>query len=197
MNNIGNILAHLRKLKHLTQSEVAAALKISVKSISRYETNQSKPTGAILESLLKFYGYEIFDIYESANQDIYKLKHELLSNYGAELLNDYNKCQNNKTLAGYDYFWINKYGESIGGQTKFVDFCNNDKNKEIRTLRLVNPNEAIKSCERIFKKKPIVINEKMDVLIFEYIGGEAIVRKDICNDYLPEYLDDFITENHD
>ncbi|BCK00738.1 helix-turn-helix domain-containing protein [Anaerocolumna chitinilytica] len=197
MNNLGDILVYLRKLKQVTQSEVAEALGMTVRSISRYETNKSGPNFAILKSLMEYYGFGTLSLFESTTQDILSLKHGLLGTFEAELLNDYNRCQNNKPLPGYDYFWINKYGNLIGGQTRFVDFCSDDRNKEIRTLRLVPPIESIKRCESIYKKKPVVINKRMDVLIFELFGGEAIVRTDICNEYMSEYMVDFISENKD
>ncbi len=41
----------------------------------------------------------------------------------------------------------------------------------------------------------MVINSLLDVIAFLIYGGQAIVRADICEQYLPEFMEDFITEN--
>ena len=40
-----------------------------------------------------------------------------------------------------------------------------------------------------------VLNSEDDALIFKVFGGQAIVKKEICELYLQEYLEDFIVEN--
>lgn len=57
---------------------------------------------------------------------------------------------------------------------------------EIKKLRAVQPKRAIKMCEEL-DERPLIINSKMDAVIFYIYGGQAIVRKDICEIYLPEF----------
>lgn len=53
---------------------------------------------------------------------------------------------------------------------------------------------AIEMCTRV-NGKPMVINSQMDAMVFLIYGGQAIVREDICEKYLQEFLQDFIGPN--
>lgn len=41
----------------------------------------------------------------------------------------------------------------------------------------------------------MVLNSQLDAAVFLIYGGQAIVRADICREYLPEFLEAVITEN--
>ena len=41
----------------------------------------------------------------------------------------------------------------------------------------------------------MIINSQLDAVVFLIYGGNAIVRSDICEQYLPQFMEDFITEN--
>jgi hypothetical protein len=43
--------------------------------------------------------------------------------------------------------------------------------------------------------KPMILNSEEDVVIFLIFGGQAIVKKEICEKYLPWFLEPFIVEN--
>lgn len=41
----------------------------------------------------------------------------------------------------------------------------------------------------------MIINSEIDAAIFLIYGGNAIVKADICEQYLPQFMETFITEN--
>ena len=50
-------------------------------------------------------------------------------------------------------------------------------------------------CEKL-EEKPLIINSEMDVVIFYIYGGQAIVRKDICETYLTEFNKEYYGKNN-
>ncbi|MNP75858.1 hypothetical protein D3C76_1729850 [compost metagenome] len=71
-----------------------------------------------------------------------------------------------------------------------------DKNckLEIRKLRKVYPEKAIEACTEVYGK-PMVLNYEEDAIVFRMFGGQAIVKREICEQFLPEYLENFFSEN--
>lgn len=121
-----------------------------------------------------------------------KLKGE--SGYN-ELYSRYLKCLNDyEIMEDAIYYWIELGDDYMGGQTQWVGWADEERKLEIRKLRPVKPREAIELCTQI-NGKPMVINSQEDVLIFLVYGGQAIVRKDICEEYLPQFAEDLIGPN--
>ena len=60
--DIGNFLCQLRKEKELKQRELAEALHVSDKAISRWETGTGIPDVGSLQSLSEFFGVSINEI---------------------------------------------------------------------------------------------------------------------------------------
>lgn len=52
---------------------------------------------------------------------------------------------------------------------------------------------AIEECTQMYGR-PMLLNEKEDAVVFRIFGGHAIVMKEICECYLPEFLEDFISD---
>lgn len=59
---VGNFLVQLRNEKHLTQSQVADTLKISVKTISKWECGNGLPSIEYLPELASFYDVSVDEI---------------------------------------------------------------------------------------------------------------------------------------
>ena len=45
------------------------------------------------------------------------------------------------------------------------------------------------------KGKPMFLNSEFDAKTFLVYGGQAIVRKDICEKYLPQFMEEMVMEN--
>ena len=59
---IGSFLKELRKEKGLTQEQLAERLKVSSRSVSRWETGNNMPDLSILVELSDFYNLDIKEI---------------------------------------------------------------------------------------------------------------------------------------
>lgn len=199
METFAKKIRELRIAAGLSQEKLAEQLGTTVKSIQRYEKGYRSDTYALVklatffnvstDYLLGIQGY-IGQIEERRD----KLKGREGYN---ELYSHYLKCLNNYGIEEEaTYYWIEYKDDYIGGQTEWVGWVDDECKLEKRKLRPVMPKAAIETCTKI-KEKPMVINSYMDVLIFRIYGGQAIVRKDICEKYLPEFMDDFVVENSD
>lgn len=197
INTFGNRVKELRLAVGLSQNALAEILGINTKSIHRYETNKLPDT----YSLVKLATY--FDVstdfllglmsYTEEIEELAKKRYD--KGHYNEYYSNYLECKNKLPNETEEYYWINSYikeGERIiGGQTYWVGWINEKKKIEKRKLRLVNAINAIDSCTHIYGK-PMILNEEKDVIIFLLFGGEAIVKKEICEKYLPEFLEDFV-----
>ena len=190
-------IKELRVAAGLTQENLARQLEVTMKSIQRYEGGYRPDTYALVklatffnvpaDYLLGLKGYK-----EEIEEREYKLKGE--DGYN-QLYSHYLKCLNNYEIKKDEmYFWINLKDDYIGGQTQWVGWADNKYKLEIRRLRPVKPKEAIETCTQVMGK-PMVINSELDATVFLIYGGEAIVRADICEQYLPEFSKDFIRES--
>lgn len=197
MESFAKKIKELRVAAGLTQENLARQLEVTIKSIQRYEGGYRPDTHALVklatffivsaDYLLGLKGYK-----EEIEEREYKLKGE--DGYN-QLYSHYLKCLNNYEIKkNATYFWINLKDDYIGGQTQWEGWADDKYKLEIRRLRPVEPKEAIETCTRVIGK-PMVINSELDAAIFLIYGGEAIVRDDICEQYLPEFLKDFVRES--
>jgi transcriptional regulator with XRE-family HTH domain len=197
MESFAKKIKELRVAAGLSQEKLAKQLGTTVKSIQRYEGGYRSDTYALVklatffdvsaDYLLGLKGYK-----EQMEERKHKLKGE--DGYN-ELYSHYLKCLNNYEITeDAEYYWIELKDDYIGGQTQWVGWADNEYKLEIRRLRPVKPKGAIEACMRIIEK-PMVINSQLDAAVFLIYGGQAIVRADICEQYLPEFMEDFITEN--
>jgi hypothetical protein len=95
----------------------------------------------------------------------------------------------NLPIINKSYYWIFKDLDTIGGHTAWDGFT--DYGKEIRKLRGVIPDKAIKLCSST-SGEPMVINTEEEAIAFSIIGGNAIIESSICKEHLPEFLEPFI-----
>lgn len=192
MKTLGRKIKELRLAVGLTQTELAEKIGISDKSLHRYENEKSKPDFFALVKLATF-----FDVSADYLLGICAYEEQIRINgkrANNPLYKHYIKCKNDYVIdEEKPYYWINAKEDEIGGQTLFVGWAEEPGGKERRVLREVRAEQAIKLCTDVYGK-PMVLNCKEDVAIFMAFGGEAIVRKDICETYMPWYLEEFIVE---
>jgi len=195
MKPLGDKIKELRVALEMTQESLAECLGINVKSVQRYEKGRSRPDTYTLARLAVF--FEVSSDYllgiSSVKEQLAERKNKVANGGGVNAFyKRYLKCKNEYTLdMEAIYYWIETDESMIGGQTMWAGWTK-DK-KEIRVLRPVIPDKAIEACTEMFGK-PMVLNSEDDARIHLIFGGHAIVRKDICEKYLPWYLEPFIKE---
>lgn len=198
MKAFGENLKELRIASGLSQEKLAKQLDITVKSIQRYEKGFT-PDTYILIKLAKFFNVSTDYLLgvQSYIKQLDEKEDKLKGKNGYnELYSNYLKCINNYEITKEEtYYWINLVDGCIGGQTQYEGWADSEHKLEIRRLRPINPKIEVERCARVIGRH-MVINSLLDVIIFCEYGGEAIIRKDICEKYLPEFLKDFIVESH-
>lgn len=70
---IGDIIQKLRKIKGLTQEQVANALGITTSSVSKWETNNTYPDISLLSPLARLLGTAVDNVFNS-NKNYQKKK---------------------------------------------------------------------------------------------------------------------------
>ena len=92
---IGSFLKELRKEKGLTQEQLAEALNVSNRSVSRWETGSTMPDLSILITLAEYYDVEVREIIDGER------KSEAMNQEMKETLQkvaDYTETQNLKSM---------------------------------------------------------------------------------------------------
>lgn len=195
VQSLGEKCKELRNALNMTQKDLAEMLDINVKSIQRYENNQSRPDTYTLVKLAVFFDVSadyllglkgIKDEIEERNEKISDIKGTFYQNY----IKSKNQYEIDKEAT---YYWIESKDDIIGGQTMWGGYTEDIPPREIRVLRPVIPDKAIEMCTRVYGK-PMVINTEEDALTFMVFGGQAIVKKEICERYLPWFLKPFVVE---
>lgn len=91
-----------------------------------------------------------------------------------------------------DYYWLNYETEGDTVKLKYqsysVGFSNDDPPKDLRAPRIVDVMKAINSCERLYGK-PLIINDEIEVLVFELMGGHAMIKADVLETMYPELFE--------
>lgn len=197
MNGFRERLKELRLAAGLSQEKLANQLQITVKSIQRYESGYRPDTYALVKLATYFNVSTDYLLGLKSYKESIKERKEILKGEDgySELYGNYLNCLNNyEIVEDTTYYWIELEDDYIGGQTEWIGWFNEERTLEIRRLRPVKPKGAIEMCTRV-NGKPMVINSQMDAMVFLIYGGQAIVREDICEKYLPEFLQDFIGPN--
>lgn len=197
MNGFRERLKELRLAARLSQEKLANQLQITVKSIQRYESGYRPDTYALVKLATYFNVSTDYLLGLKNYKESIKERKEILKGEDgySELYSNYLNCLNNyEIVEDTTYYWIELEDDYIGGQTEWIGWFNEERTLEIRRLRPVKTKGAIEMCTRV-NGKPMVINSQMDAMVFLIYGGQAIVREDICEKYLPEFLQDYIGPN--
>ncbi|WP_312561468.1 helix-turn-helix transcriptional regulator [Anaerospora sp.] len=197
MKTQGQILKNLRSSLALSQEALAEELGMSIKSIQRYETDKSKPD---TYALVKFATY--FDVSTDYLLGLLSYEGDLKEKpniifrdgkYNA-FYSHYLKCIRSTAVdKDSEYYWVRSEDGIIGGQTMWVGYVDETCTLDVRRLRTVVPMLALAECIRICGR-PMILNEVEDAMVYRMYGGHAIVKKEICERYLPEFLEDFICD---
>ena len=190
MKNFGERLKELRLAVEKSQLELANVLGITVKSIQRYEKGYRPDTYTLAKIATYFNVSTDYLLGLKGYVEMEKEREECLKdNLG--FYKNYIKCLNEYEIQEADYYWITLKDDYIEGQTEWVGWADENQTQEIRRLCLVKPEAAIQICTQL-KGKPMVLNSEEDAITFRIYGGEAIVRTDICEQYLPEFAREYI-----
>lgn len=194
METIGDRIRKLRNYAGISQKKLADKLKISEKTLRRYEQDINIPDVYAVVALASYFDVTVDYLVGAGG-----LKKILLEDKKVDLTKEMSKryleCREEYTIDDAFYYWITSEndGKKIGGQTERVGFTETSPKKNIVKLRYINPNEAIDLCTKLYGK-PMVINKKEDVGVFLIYGGHAIIREDICESELPWFLKPFVLE---
>jgi len=199
MDPVGKKIKKLRSSLGISQEQLAEAIGSNVKSIQRYETEKSRPDTFTLIRLAAFFdvstdyllGLMSWDAEREQEKKRYIHRHGQYS----ELYKRYLACKNDVHIdEAADYYWIELTEDGHpGGQTAWVGWADKEKRIEIRELRPVIPQAVINLCAAI-NEKPMLLNTKEDAELFLIFGGQAVVRADICEKYLPEFCRPYISD---
>lgn len=190
MNDFGTRIRDLRIQAGISQKKLADSTNISIKTIQRCEQGK-RPDTYTLVKLATYYNISTdYLLGLKGYRERLKERNEKIKDYGngvSKIYSDYIRCLNeNRIDHNADYYWIVMKDNYIGGKTKWVGWSDAAQTIEIRKLCVVNPTEAIKMCCQL-EERPLIINNEMDLLIYRIYGGQAIVKKDICEIYMPEF----------
>ncbi|MDE7010641.1 MAG: helix-turn-helix domain-containing protein [Oscillospiraceae bacterium] len=191
MNSTGAKIKKLRMCANLTQAELAEKIGCTPKSIQRYESDRCYPETHNLQKISEFFGVPADFLLES---DTTITQRRRASGEGVHrwYYERYLRCKNTYQIdSGAEYYWIYLEDDgTFGGQSQWVDWADTDRRIEVRKLRRVIPESAIRVCTDVYGP-PMIINNELEVGLFCVFGGHAIIKTDICKKYLPEFYEDY------
>ena len=199
IKTLGQKIKELRNAIDISQTTLANALDINVKSIQRYERNKNMPDAFSLVRIASFFDVSSDYLLGLAGikSDMDEEKYKILEGKGKnKLYIHYLFCKNNVSICEEStYFWIfSNEREMVGGQTEWIGWHDDSHKIEIRRLRPVDPLNAMKMCTKAYGR-PMLVNEELDARVFSVFGGHAIIKEDVCAAYLPEFMKNFIVSN--
>lgn len=193
MKTTGERIRSLRIALGLSQEQLSKEVDVTHKSIYRYETGKSLPDTMTLAKLSAY-----FDVSTDYLLGLSGLKKQKEEEYGKihqsgkynEIYRHYLKCRELHEFNENDtYFWIfstRQDGDTIyGGHTQWCGRTNESKTVAIRKLRPVIPQVVYDYCCQLYSK-PMIILSEYDAAVFRIFGGQAIIRKEICDICFPE-----------
>lgn len=196
MDTIGERIKKIRKNNNLTQEQFAEKILCNKKTIQRYEQEECLPDVYNLKKIaVEFnissdYILGISDDAVRSDEDSF-VKITLL-------YQDYKKMRFNSILPDEDYYWITfevkedkTYITSV--QTKCIGFADEECKKEIRVPREVIPEKAIELCKKV-KGDPVIINKISEIGLYYIFGGDAIIRRKLCEEHMPNIVAPFIVD---
>lgn len=191
IDSFGDRLKKLRENDNITIEKLSNVIGCSMRTIQRYENEHTPPDTYNLIKIATFFNTTTDYLLGLSSK---KLELELTDkrSFFIEYLSS--KLQDIDTSEVYYWIfsYINEDGEEIiGGETQFKQFLDNTYQQEIRELRGIYPDKAFEVCENV-KGTPIIINNEKDIRVFLMFGGEAFIKKSLCEKYLPHYLHPYI-----
>ena len=194
MESFGAKVKELRIAAGLSQEKLAEYLEVDARSIARYEKDQ-RPDTYVLVKMATFFDVST-DYLLGLKTYLAMLEEKRKKLKGIEGYNElysrYIQCLTSREFTdGAIYYWIWIDGKHIGGQTLWIGWQDAARTKEIWQLRPVLPDKVMDICETT-KDRIMVVNSQRDAEIFLIYGGQAVVRKDICEQYLSMFCKEYI-----
>lgn len=194
MESFGARVKELRIATGLSQEKLAGYLQVDARTIARYEKDQ-RPDTYVLAKMATFFDVSADYLLglKTYEEMLVEKRKKLKGIEGYNLLySRYVQClTSHKFTAGAIYYWIWMDKKNIGGLTQWVGWQDEAHTMEIRRLRPVVPDKIVEVGKNI-KGKMMVVNSQRDANIFLIYGGQAVVRKDICEQYLSMFCEDYI-----
>lgn len=181
-----NIYKKLREAVVLSQEEMANILGVTVRSITRYESGETVG----IHSLKRYKdAFQVSMELLLDNMGMYQEKKSILKYIGSPIFKDrfyaynYEKIDPNKS---YYLIWEIDTGKTIeyGAQTIWKRDCRGGEAEKRVPREKKNPNREY--WERIYGKL-MIINTFDEVCAFMLFGGVALIEKELCEKYLPEF----------
>ena len=197
MKTMGEKIKLLRTAAGLTQEQLAEIIGITSKSIQRYENDKFKPDVYILARLVAYFDVSadyllgLIGYQKQRKEETFKIRSDKQCN---PLYARYLQCRSNYSIdANSDYYaiFLDEDMTTMSLQTEWVGWANSDMTHEVRQIRPVIPYKYIELCKTLCESI-MVINLKEDVDAFLVFGGKALVKADICEQYLPHFCEKFV-----
>lgn len=195
---MGKRIKALRTALGLTQKQLADELQVSVQSIYRYENSDASIAQEILIQLASYFDVSsdyllgLVSFEEQKKEEEYKI---LPNGKYNVYYKRYLECRNRANIeANSIYYWIYITKDHyIGGHTQWVGWADDKCTREKRVLREVNSLKAFDVCTKLYGK-PFIINSVEDIDIFYLVGGQALVKAEVCEKHMPEFYRDYIVK---
>lgn len=197
MKTMGEKIKLLRTAAGLTQEQLAEIIGITSKSIQRYENDKFKPDVYILARLAAYFDVSadyllgLIGYQKQRKEETFKIRSDKQCN---PLYARYLQCRSNYSIdANSDYYaiFLDEDMTTMSLQTEWVGWANSDMTHEVRQIRPVIPHKYIELCKTLCESI-MVINCKDDVDAFLVFGGKALVKTNICEQYLPHFCEKFV-----
>lgn len=197
MKTMGEKIKLLRTAAGLTQEQLAEIIGITSKSIQRYENDKFKPDVYILARLVAYFDVSadyllgLIGYQKQHKEETFKIRSDKQCN---PLYARYLQCRSNYSIdANTDYYaiFLDEDLTTMSLQTEWVGWANSDMTHEVRQIRPVIPHKYIELCKTLCESI-MVINCKEDVDAFLVFGGKALVKANICEQYLPHFCEKFV-----
>lgn len=197
MKTMGEKIKLLRTAAGLTQEQLAEIIGITSKSIQRYENDKFKPDVYILARLAAYFDVSadyllgLIGYQKQRKEETFKIRSDKQCN---PLYARYLQCRSNYSIdANSDYYaiFLDEDMTTMSLETEWVGWANSDMTHEVRQIRPVIPHKYIELCKTLCESI-VVINLKEDVDAFLVFGGKALVKADICEQYLPHFCKKFV-----
>ena len=197
MKTLGEKIKLLRAAAGLTQEQLAEIIGVTPKSIQRYETDKFKPDVYILARLAAYFDVSadyllgLIGYQKQLEEEAFKLCSGKQRN---PLYARYLQCRSNYYIdSDSDYYAISLEEDrtTMLLQTEWIGWANDDMIYEVRQIRPVVPHKYIAVCKTL-NESIMVVNAEEDVDAFLVFGGKALVKAEMCEQYLPRFCEKFV-----
>lgn len=196
MKSIGEKIKNLRIAAGLSQEQLAEKIAVTATSIYRYEVGSSSPDSYVLARLAVFFDISVDYLLGLMGYEEQLKEESLRLSPNGEcncLYARYLHCKHDYTIDPDAEYYFIEWGnnlEDISAHTQWIGFDEKMKH-ELRRIAPVDPIEYLTLHKRLCHTF-VVINDEEDVYAFSQFRGQALIKADICEKYLPSFCRNFI-----